>query len=114
MQFEAKKNPRAIRATLLLGAALGLGLPAISLADATDSATTTTVKVADLNLSTTNGQRKLEKRTASAIEAVCPSRGSAASSRSASNAEYRECAQSVRADVKQQLDERGSRAMAGR
>lgn len=113
MQFETNKKTRAFQATLLLGAALGLGLPAISLADAQDAATTT-VKVADLNLSTASGQRKLEKRTASAIEQVCPAQGSAASSRSTSSAEHRACAQTVRAEVKQQLDERGSRAMAGR
>lgn len=102
----------APRAAFLLAAVLGLCVPAAAMAEEDEARAS--VQVSDLNLSTPGGQRALERRVASAIEAVCPSEGSASGPRSTVRAQHRECAQSVRASVKQQLDERGSRAVAGR
>lgn len=111
MKIEAKKLLRVPATALLLGAALGMSVPAISLAG---PPATASVQVSDLNLSTVSGQRKLERRTARAIEEVCPVSGSATSARATSSAAHRECAQSVRSSVKEQLDDRGARAVAGR
>jgi UrcA family protein len=111
MKFEAKKIVTAPTAALLLAGALGICAPAISVAGAKPA--TAVVQASDLNLATARGQRTLERRTASAINKVCPLRGSVAGPRSNSLTAYRECAQSVRNSVKQQLAERGGRSVAG-
>jgi UrcA family protein len=103
---------RAPVAALLFVAALGVSVPATSVAN--DKLATVRVQVSDLNLSTADGQRNLERRTANAIEQVCPLRGSATGSRSTTQAAHRECAQSVRLSVKEQLGDHGARAVAGR
>jgi len=112
MKTESRRMD-APRAAFLLAAVLGLCVPAAAMAEEETEASAS-VQVSDLNLSTKGGQRKLERRVASAINSVCPDEGSAAGPRSAVRAKHRECAQAVRASVKQQLDERGSRAVAGR
>jgi UrcA family protein len=102
---------RAPAAVLVFGAALGLSVPVISLAGGKPA--TAAVQVSDLNLATASGRRALENRTASAIDKVCPLRGSIAGPRSSSYSEHRECAQAVRNSVQQQLHERGGRPVAG-
>jgi UrcA family protein len=103
---------RAPVAALLFVAALGASVPATALAN--DKVATARVQVSDLDLSTARGQRGLERRTANAIEQVCPLRGSAMGPRSTTNAAHRECAQSVRLSVKEQVGDHGARAVAGR
>lgn len=110
MKFEAKIL-RVPAAALLLAAALGVTIPAVSLANEEAKAS---VQVSDLNLASKGDQRRLERRTAAAIEQVCPLRGSVSGPRAITNAARRECVQTVRASVKQQLDERGARAVAVR
>jgi UrcA family protein len=109
MKFEAKKILRSPAAALLLGGAIAMTAPAISIAGAPPA--TAVVQASDLNLATANGQRTLKRRTESAIDKVCPLRGSVVGSNS--GAAHRECAQSVRNSVKQQLIERGGRSVAG-
>ena len=111
MKTVVKRIPRVTAAALLLGAALGMAVPAISVAG--DGAATASVRIADLNLSVKSGQRMLERRTASAINKVCPLRGSIAGPRSSALKAHRECAQSVRNSVQEQLLERGGRQVAG-
>lgn len=101
----------ATKNVLVLCAALGLSAPAISIAGGKPA--TAVVQIHDLNLATANGQRTLERRTASAIDKVCPFRGSIAGPRSSSRTAHRECAQAVRMSVQQQLRERGGRPVAG-
>ena len=79
MKFEAKKILRAPAAALLLAGAFGLCAPAISIAGAKPA--TAVVQASDLNLSTARGKRTLERRTASAINKVCPLRGSVVNGR---------------------------------
>lgn len=111
MKFAMKKSLRASAAVLVLGTAIGLSVPAISLAGGKPA--TAVVQVNDLNLATASGMRALENRTAAAIEKVCPLRGSIAGPRSNSYTAHRECAQSVRFSVQQQIRERGGRPVAG-
>jgi len=111
MKFEATRVFRAPAAALVIAATFGVCAPAISAAD--EKAVTAVVQASDLNLATANGQRTLERRTASAIDKVCPLRGSLAVGRADSTAAYRQCASSVRASVKQQLTDRGGRPVAG-
>jgi UrcA family protein len=108
---EMKNILRAPAAVLVFGAAIGLSVPAISLAGGKPA--TAVVQVNDLNLATASGMRALENRTAAAIEKVCPLRGSIAGPRSNSYTAHRECAQSVRFSVQQQIRERGGRPVAG-
>lgn len=110
MKIEARKFMRVPVAALLVSGALGVSLPAV----ANDEQPTASFQISDLNLSTARGQHKLERRTAAAIEQVCPARGSAASPRARAGADHRECAQSVRQSVKLQLGESGSRPVVGR
>lgn len=110
MKIEAKKFMRIPVAALLIGGALGVSLPAV----ANEELSTAKVQISDLNLATASGKHKLERRTAEAIEQVCPERGSAAGTRAVTSAAHRECAQSVRQSVKQHVDERGGRPVAGR
>lgn len=99
----------ASAAALLLGTTLGLAAPVM----ASEGFATAGVKLEDLNLSTVSGQRALARRTASAIEVVCPLRGSIASApRADARVAHRECARSVRVSVQQQLGEQGTRALA--
>lgn len=109
MKFEAKKYLRVPVAAALLAAA-GFAVPTITLA----GPPVARVQVSDLNLATKGGQRSLERRTASAIDRVCPERGSAAGPRSRGSAAHHECAQSVRSSVQQQLRDRGAHPVAGR
>jgi UrcA family protein len=111
MSISIKKVLRAPAAVLVIGAAIGLSVPAISLAG--DKAATAVVQVTDLNLATASGKRALENRTAAAIEKVCPLRGSIAGPRSNSYVAHRECAQKVRLSVQHQIHERGGRTVAG-
>lgn len=111
MKSVTKKLLRAPAAVLVMGAALGLSMPAVSLAGGKPA--TAVVQVNDLNLATASGKRTLENRTASAIDKVCPLRGSIAGPRSSSRTAHRECAQAVRLSVQQQLRERGARPVAG-
>jgi UrcA family protein len=111
MSLAMKKVLRAPAAVLVLGAAIGLSVPAISLAGGKPA--TAVVQVNDLNLATASGMRALENRTAAAIEKVCPLRGSIAGPRSNSYTAHRECAQAVRLSVQQQIRERGGRPVAG-
>jgi UrcA family protein len=110
MKTITRNTLAAPRAVMLLGAALGLCAPAMTMAKDT---ATTAVQVSDLNLSTAGGKRELDRRVSQAINEVCPAEGSAQAPRSAARARHRECAQAVRVSVKQQLDERGGRAVAG-
>lgn len=103
------KLSRAVSAALLLSAAMGLSASVV----ASESVATAVVKLDDLNLATSNGQRALARRTASAIEAVCPLRGSIASGpRADVRAARRECAKMVRVSMQQQLGDQGVRALA--
>jgi UrcA family protein len=111
MKFEAKTILRAPAAALLLVGALAITAPAVSLAGGKPA--TAVVQASDLNLSTAQGKRTLDRRTASAINKVCPLRGSVAGPRPNSHSAYVECAQTVRNSVKQQLIERGGRSVAG-
>jgi UrcA family protein len=111
MSISIKKVLRAPAAVLVIGAAIGLSVPAISVAG--DKAATAVVQVTDLNLATASGKRALENRTAAAIEKVCPLRGSIAGPRSNSYVAHRACAQSVRLSVQHQIHERGGRTVAG-
>lgn len=87
---------------LLLVAAMGLALPAISVAEEANHK----VVVGDLNLAKKKDQRKLERRTLAAINDVCPSRGSAVYGRTAASySAYRECAQAVQESVQRQLND---------
>lgn len=88
-------------AALLLAAAFGMA--SASVAD--EPTAKAAVQVSDLNLHKAKDQRKLERRTAAAINQVCPDRGSAIGPPAASSAAYRECAQTVRADVKRQVNQ---------
>jgi UrcA family protein len=93
---------------LLIVAALGLSLPAISVAEEANQK----VQVGDLNLANKKDQQKLERRTLAAINAVCPPRGSAAYGRpSASYVAYRACAQAAQDSVQRQLND-GSQVVA--
>ncbi len=111
MKTSMKNFWRAPVAALLVTAALGLSVPAASFAADRD-VLTARVKVSDLNLSTAKGQRQLERRTSSAVEKVCPARGSAAGPRASSRTAYRACEQEVRNSVKQQVGDLRSRPMA--
>jgi UrcA family protein len=111
MKTSLKHLFRAPAAALLVTAALGLSVPAASFAADRD-VLTARVKVSDLNLSTASGQRQLARRTSSAIEQVCPARGSAAGPRSSSRNAYRACEQEVRNSVKTQVEALRARPMA--
>ena len=111
MKFETKRILRVPATALLLVGAIGLCTPAIGVAGAKPE--TAVVQASDLNLATARGKRTLERRTASAINKVCPLRGSVVNGRTDSRSAYRECAQSVRNSVKQQLVDRGGRPVAG-
>lgn len=90
-----------VSAAVLLAAAFGTMVPVASFAD---EPATSKVQVSDLNLAKAKDQRKLERRTAAAIDEVCPERGSAiGGSPAASRAAYRKCAQTARADVQRQV-----------
>lgn len=96
---KAKIGPAS--AAVLLAAAFGMTVPVMGFAD--DQATAK-VQVSDLNLAKAKDQRKLDRRTAAAIDQVCPDRGSAVSgSPAAARAAYRKCAQTARADVQRQV-----------
>lgn len=89
-----------VSAAVLLAAALCV--PAASFA--TEDSATAKVQVSDLNLSKAKDQRKLERRTAAAIDQVCLERGSAINGTpAASRSAYRKCAETARADVQRQL-----------
>ncbi len=111
MKLEARKLIRIPVAAALLGAALGMTAPAVSLAGAKPAMAV--VQISDLNLATKSGRNKLDRRTASAIAKVCPLRDSAVLPRTRAIAAHNACAQSVRNSVKQQVAERGNRAVAG-
>jgi UrcA family protein len=88
-------------AAVLLAAAFATMMPMTGFANDT---ATSKVQVSDLNLAKAKDQRKLERRTAAAIDQVCPERGSAVGGTpAASRAAYRKCAQTARADVQRQL-----------
>ncbi|MET0281705.1 MAG: UrcA family protein [Steroidobacteraceae bacterium] len=98
-----KRLLRAPAAALLLAAAVGVSVPAVTLAAERDQLTAR-VKVSDLNLGSAEGQRKLERRTSTAIDKVCPTRGSAAGPRASSRTAYRFCVHVARNSVKKLVD----------
>ena len=112
MKFEAWKFAGAKSATLLLASAFAIGIPVAGMAGT--ELRTTVVRASDLKLDTPEGQRILQRRTAWAIDRVCPMPGSMLDSRSGSTMSYQECAQSVRNSVQQQLQQRGIRSIASR
>lgn len=101
--MNVRKLQRAgVSGGLMLVMALGVALPTISVAEEANEK----VVVGDLNLAKKKDQRKLESRTLTAINNVCPSRGSAVYGRSAASyTAYRECAQAVQESVQRQLNE---------
>lgn len=112
MKFEARKSVGARSATLLLASAFAMAMPVAGIAG--NELRSTVVRASDLKLDTAEGQRLLQRRTAWAIDRVCPMPGSMLDSRSGSTMSYRECAQSVRNSVQQQLEQRGIRSVANR
>jgi UrcA family protein len=110
MEFKALKSVGAGAAALLLAGAIAGFMPVA--ASAAEQLKTTVVRASDLKLDTAKGQRILQRRTAWAIDRVCPMPGSVLDSRSGSTVSYQECAQSVRNSVQQQLQQRGIQSAA--
>ena len=110
MKFEARRYVGARSAALLLVSAIAMAMPVARVAG--NELRTTIVRASDLKLDTAKGQRILQRRTARAIDRVCPMPGSALDSRSGSTMSYWECAQSVRNSVQLQLQQRGIRSVA--
>jgi UrcA family protein len=111
MKLMATKTSFTRVAALLLGATLGTSVPAVCVAG--NEPVTATVQIADLNLATTHGKKTLARRTASAVDKVCPVRGSIAGPRGGYATARRECAQTVHSSVEKQLVERRGHSVVG-
>ncbi len=104
--YQAVTGQRSFRQIAITAVLLAAGLAVIPATAPAGEPTTRRVRIADLDLASSQGRHALDRRLRLAIEQVCSPRGTART-RATTNKQTRDCRQAARQDVQRQLEQHG-------